>query len=57
MGEDKAQYIVIDTKEKLGNDAGGYGLDWSNLVSREDLWKQLEENGQGLGPGGYRLRH
>lgn len=44
-GEDKAQYIVIDSKEKLGADLEDYSCDFSNLVSRDKLAKQLEENG------------
>jgi Ca2+-binding EF-hand superfamily protein len=44
-GEDKAQYILIDTKEKLGADLDNYGVDFSNLVSRDKLAKKLEESG------------
>jgi len=44
-GEDKAQFVVIDTREKLGTDAGKYGVDFSNLVSRDDLASRLEQSG------------
>lgn len=44
-GEDKAEFILIDTKEKLGADLEDYTQDFSNLVSRDKLARQLEESG------------
>merc|ERR1712127_36584 len=44
-GEDKAKYIVIDSKEKMGADLVDYTLDFSNLISRDRLAKELEKDG------------
>lgn len=44
-GEDKSQFILIDTKEKLGAELEEYLLDFSNLASRDKLAKNLEEGG------------